>query len=184
MSNSDYKLVSKNDDIVMKKKDNKYKLEFESKIKTYDKLMEIIKKQKFYELLYLLNKDIIESYEGTLKSDKNFDTLLTFSIIEDDEYDEFDKYYIRMNNNMEIEEHSKKIIVTIKGTGMEYKTKDYVKINVDDLKTKISIDKEKMEIDIKLTFKFADKKMPTHIEKSVSLFFNKVIHRFKKYITE
>ena len=41
-----------------------------------------------------------------------------------------------------------------------------------------------MEIKIQLTFKFENKKMPSHIEKSVTLFFNKVIHRFKKYISE
>lgn len=184
MSNSDYKLVSKTDDITMKKKDNKYKLEFESKIKSYDKLMEIIKKQKFYELLYMLNKDIIESYDSKMISDTEFNTLLTFSIVEDDEFNEFDKYYIKMSNLMEIEESSKKISVTIKGKEEDHKTKDYVKINIDDLKTKISIDREKMEIEIKLTFKFAEKKIPTHIEKSASLFFNKVIHRFKKYISE
>jgi hypothetical protein len=146
--------------------------------------MEIIKKQKFYELLYLLNKDIIESYDVKINSDINFDTLLTFSIVEDDEFDEFDKYYIKMNNEMLIEENSKKIMVVIRGLQKDYKTSDYVKINVDDLKTKILIDKEKMEIEIKLTFKFENKKMPTHIEKSVSLFFNKVIHRFKKYISD
>ena len=60
----EYKIISTKNDIMMKKKDTKYKIEFDTTINTYDKLLEIIKQQKFYELIYLLNTDIIEKFES------------------------------------------------------------------------------------------------------------------------
>lgn len=182
MSNSDYKIISKTDGIVMKKKNSKYKLEFETEIKSYDKFIEIIKRNKFYDLLYMLNKDIIESQKSEIISDTELNSLFLISIVESDEYDEFDKYYIKFNSHIEILESKSSFSASFKGKTIDYSHPDYVPIEIDDLKTKILIDKKKSSLEVILSFKFVEKKIPSHIEKSISLFFNKVLHRLKKYL--
>lgn len=185
MSKSEYKIISNSDDILIKKKEDKYKLEFVSDIKNIDSFVKIISTQKFFELMYLLNKDLIDTFKFDAPNSTDSELLYTLSIIEDDEYDEFDKYFIKTTNKMEIKEDDpSKFSCKIKGkSDSDFKYKDYKKITLEDMNVIIQIDKKKSKCELGLSFKFKDKQI-VHVENMLSMLFKKVLYRLKKYLNE
>lgn len=185
MSKSDYKIISNSDDIIIKKKEDKYKLEFVSDIKNIDSFIKIISTHKFFELMYLLNKDLIDNFKFDAINSTDSELLYTLSIMDDDEYDEFDKYFIKTNNQMEIRENnSNNFICKIKSkSDSDFKYKDYKKIYLEDMVISVDINKKKSKCELSLSFKFKEKQI-IHIENVLSMLFKKVLYRLKKYINE
>ncbi len=195
MIKNDYEIMSELDGVFMYKKDTKYKIQFKTKLNQIEKTVEILKKNKFFELNYLLNKDIIEKYESTNIKSSEFKIYYLFSLIDDDEYEEYDKYYIKLSNIAKFEESKTKYAYLIESTNdneiNNNETNDFmnnsnsdIHVKLDNLRILIQIDKINNELQFELKFNYTDKKIVAYIKKTVGLFFNKSLCRLKKYFQE
>lgn len=201
MIRNNYEIISDLDGVQMAKKDNKYKIQFKTELNKIDKIIEILKKNKFYELNYLLNKDIIEKYQMENVGTNNFEIYYLFSLIDDDEYEEYDKYYLKLSNVFKMEESKSKFIYIIDCANNNELTNsinstnstnsinsnepnENIQVKLDNLKITIIIDKNNSELYFELKFNYSDKKIVSYVKKTVGLFFNKSISRLKKYLQE
>ena len=176
-----YKIISNIDNIELKKKNNKYKLNFITTINKSCNIIEIIEKNKIYELLFLLNKDLIKSQNITNCSNNNQDVLIVLSNLsdnDDDEDNQYNNFYISISNNTIITKNN----VEIKGNKNNFVLNDkiYKKFEIDNLNINLNfINTDKIEVE--LSFKYIGETLPIYAEDIMGHFFLKVLRRFKKY---
>lgn len=181
-----YKILSESNGIVMKQKigTNEYKIVMVSSLKSVDRAIDVFKKNKFFDLLHLLNKDIIDTYKST-----DSGVLVVLSIVddEDDIYGEFDKYFINFKPETVCvsDNFSKgKIMFNIRTSIIDTTHDDDVQINLENFDVGVGIDRDEQTIKIIAKFTFVDKKVLTHVKNVMGLFLNKAIGRLKKYFQE
>ena len=176
-----YKIISNIDNIELKKNNNKYKLNFITTVDKSCNIIDIIKQHKLYELLFLLNKDLIKSQNTTNCSDNNEDVLMVlsnFSDNSDDEDDQYNNFYISITNNIKISKNN----IEIKGNKNNFVLNDktYQKFEIDNLNINLNfINDDKIEV--YLSFKYIGVKLPIYVEEIIGHFFSKILRRFKKY---
>ena len=173
----EYKIISDSNNIILKKKENKFKLQFATKVKKNCNIIEIIKENKLYELLYLLNKDIVEEYKCKKISDKEDEIVFIMNKLDEDD-DGTEKNYISINNSIIVEKNKAYII----GKKNNYisKKEDYKKFDVDNFNLKFHLKDEILELE--MSFYYVGNKIPKFIEDLMGRFFKKILHRLKLYL--
>lgn len=179
-----YKILSETNGIVMKQKigTNKYKIEMVSSLESVDRAIDVFKKGKFFDLLHLLNKDIIDNYKSS-----NNEILVVLSVVdeEDDIYGEFDKYFINFKAETTHGDLNNDIVMfNIQTSIIRTTHEDDVQIDLESFDVGVRIDRTKSNIKIVAKFTFADKKVLSHVKNVMGLFLNKAIGRLKKYFQE
>ena len=187
---SNYKIILDKDDIVLKKSDNKFKLEAKKEIKIPCDIISLTESLEIYKLFKLLNDKLITKYKiikNTSDSNSNSDVLLclkNFLKNEEDSDDDDDNNenlyitytnFIKKTNNNNITLEGKKNNIKIDKTGWK-------KIEIDDIILNIEIIDS--ELVLKLKFTFIGDKMPIYAENTTGLIFRKIIKNLLAYYSK
>lgn len=190
---TEYRIITEADEIVLKKKGNKFKLEACKKIKLSCNIIDSVENLEIYNLLKLLNTNLIHKCK-IIKDDKNNETDIIIFLndittnvnlemdSDSDELDKQKKYYISFTNNI-----NRISLNEIRVEGF----KNSIKVNLDDYK-KLEIDNifinfkitSKSELQIVFKFNYIGEKIPIYMENTIGLVFRKIIKNLLKYYSE
>lgn len=185
---SNYKVILDKDDIVLKKKDNTFKLEAKKGIKLPCKIVEMVENMEIYNLFKLLNEKLVSKCK-IMKDNTHPDVLLclkNFISNEDDneddnEEEQDDNYYLTFTNNIKKESNTK-IVVEGKKNSITIDKDGWKKIEIDDVL--MSFELEGTELSIKLKFTYIGEKMPLYAENTVGLVFRKIVKNLLAYFAK
>lgn len=191
-----YKIITDKDDIILKKKDNKIKLETKKKVLLPCNIIELIENLEIYNLFKLLNDKIINKckiLKNDTNKDANKDVILFLNNImkneddnEDNEEDEDENEDEDLNKNFYItftniinKKDKNTIILTGKKNHVSLEKKGWKKIEIDNISIYINLIGD--ELEIKLTFEYIGKKIPIYAENTLGLVFRKIIKNLILY---
>ena len=182
---SSYKTIIDKDNIILKKKDNKIKLESTANIKLPCKIIEMVETLEFYDLLKIVNEKLINKIK-ILKNENNINDIIIFlndlsSNIDDDDDDENEKYnyYITFTNKI-IKNNEDSISINGSKNNVTVNLENYKKLNIDNISIKFDIQDSKLLIILK--FEFEDK-IPIYLENTIGLIFRKMFCNINKYFS-
>ena len=181
---SNYKIITNKDDILLLKKDNKFKLEAKKKIKLPCNIISLTENLEIYNLFKLLNEKIITKCK-IIKNTNDSDILLclgNFSDNNDDdnsnENSDIEINYITYTNNI-IKNNDNNITLIGKKNNIKIDKPDYKKLEIDDIL--LNIELINSELNIKLKFSYIGNKMPIYAENTIGLIFRKIIKNLLCY---
>jgi hypothetical protein len=178
---STFKILTDKDDIILKKKDNKFKLETKKKVKLPCNIIEIVENLEIYNLFKLLNEKLITKCK-IIKKNSNSDVILFLNNImkDNDESDEdSDEHYYLTFTNSVLKKDDKTIILTGKKNHISLDKDGWKKMEIDDIL--ISINLLGDELEINLSFEYIGDKMPIYAENTLGLIFRKIIKNLVLY---
>jgi len=182
---SNYKIITDRDDIILKKKENKFKLEAKKQIKIPCDIISLAESLEIYNLFKLLNDKIITKCK-IMKNTDSFDILLCLSNLlkndndaESDSSDSDEKnFYITWaTNTKKISDNN--IILEGKKNSITIDKEGWKKIEIDDIF--LSIEIVGSELNIGLKFTYIGEKMPIYAENTIGLIFRKIIKNLLTY---
>ena len=178
---STFKILTDKDDIILKKKDNKFKLETKKKVKLPCNIIEIVENLEIYNLFKLLNEKLITKCK-IIKKNSNSDVILFLNNImkDNDESDEDsdENYYLTFTNSV-FKKDDKTIILTGKKNHISLDKDGWKKMEIDDIL--ISINLLGDELEINLSFEYIGDKIPIYAENTLGLIFRKIIKNLVLY---
>lgn len=182
---STYKILTDKDDIILKKKDNKFKLETKKKIKLPCNIIELAESLEIYNLFKLLNEKIINKCK-IIKNNSDSDIILCLNNIMEDEEDENDnesdeKFYLSFTNTIN-KKDADSIVLIGKKNHISLDKEGWKKIEIDDII--IIINLSDSELEIKLSFEYIGEKMPIYAENTLGLVFRKIIKNLILYYSK
>lgn len=187
---SGYKIITEKEDIILKKKDNKFKLETNKKIKIPCNIIELVDKYEIFNLFKLLNEKIITKCK-LIKNDLDNQTNSTDIILylnnfmkneEDSDDNELDEnFYLSFTSSI-IKKTSKSIVLHGKKNHLNLEKEGYKKIQIDNIL--LSVDLENDNIEIKLNFEYIGEKLPMYAENTLGLVFRKMIKNLILYYSK
>lgn len=174
-----YKILTDKDDIILKKKDNKFKLETKKKVKLPCNIIEMAEKLEIYNLFWLLNEKLINKCK-IIKNNSNTDILLCLNNIMEVEEDEGsdENFYITFTNVVN-KNNSNSIIITGTKNHVSLDKEGWKKIQIDNIIISINLFED--ELEIKLSFEYIGEKMPIYAENTLGLIFRKIIKNLILY---
>ena len=183
---STYKILTDKDDIILKKKDNKFKLETKKKVKLPCNIIELTENLEIYNLFKLLNEKLINKCKIIKNnSDTNSDILMCLgNIIKDDDSDDSadddsDEHSYLTFTNSTFKKDNKTIILTGKKNHVRLDKDGWKKIEIDDII--ISINLSGNELEINLSFEYIGEKIPIYAENTLGMVFRKIIKNLVLY---
>ena len=189
---SDYKIITDADEIILKKKNNKYKLEAVKKIKMPCNIIELVENLEIYNLLKLLNENLINKYK-IINNNNNNDIILFLSDIsnnetntnsdsdsdsDSNETEKQKKYYISFTDKI-TKINSNEIIINGLKNDIKVNLDDYKKLEIDNILIYFKI--ENSELQILLKFNYIGEKIPIYMENLIGLIFRKIFKNLIKY---
>lgn len=190
---SEYKIITQAEEIVLKKKGNKFKLEASKKIKLPCNIIDNVENLEIYNQLKLLNENLINKCK-IIQDEKNNETdIIIFlnDIIanpdnetdsDSDEQDKQKKYYISFTNDIN-RISLNEIKVEGKKNSIKINLEDYKKLEIDNIFINFKIT-SKSELQIIFKFNYIGEKIPIFVENTVGLVFRKIIKNLLKYYSE
>lgn len=188
---SSYKILTDKDDIILKKKDNKFKLETKKKVKIPCDIIKLAENFELYNLFKLLNEKLISKCKIINNSSntnadsntfKSADILLCLNNIlknEDDDSDESDEnFYLTFTNSI-LKQDDKSILIGGKKNHISLDKEGWKKIEIDDISLQINLVGNELEIN--LSFKYIGEKMPIYAENTIGLIFRKIVKNLVLY---
>ena len=174
-----YKIITDKDDIILKKKDNKFKLETKKKVKLPCDIINLVENLEIYNLFKLLNDKLINKYK-IIKNNLDTDILLCFNNIinEDDDDNSDDNFYITFRNTI-TKNDINSILITGKKNHISLDKEGWKKIAIDNILISINLIKD--ELEIKLNFEYIGDKIPIYAENTLGLIFRKIIKNLILY---
>lgn len=184
---NNYKIISNKDNIILKKNDNKFKLESKSKVKKKCNIIELAENFEIYNLFKLLNEKLIHKLKIIKKdnSDKKneADIIIFFNNImkDNDDSDDDKNYYISFTNI--INKKSDNLITLIGNKNhISVDKENYKKMDIDNIL--LNIDLVNDELEIKLSFDYVGEKILIIMENTLGLVFRKIIKNLILYYSE
>jgi hypothetical protein len=186
---NNYKIISDKDNIILKKNDNKFKLDSKSKVKKKCNIIELAENYEIYNLFKLLNEKLIHKLKIIKKDNsekKNeVDIIIFFNNImknDEDSDDEDNKnYYISFTNI--INKKSENSITLLGNKNHISIDKDnYKKMDIDNIS--LNIDLVNDELEINLSFEYVGEKILIIMENTLGLVFRKIIKNLILYYSE
>lgn len=180
---STYKTVTNKDDIILKKKNNKFKLETKKKIRLPCNIIELAENSEIFNLFKLLNDKLINKCK-TMKNNKNYDVMLFLNnILETENSDESNdnsnkNYYLSFTSNV-INKDKNSITLEGKKNHKSIDKDGWKKIEIDNIIFYINLINDQLEIE--LTFEYIGEKMPIYAENTLGLIFRKIIKNLILY---
>jgi hypothetical protein len=191
---SEYKIITEADGIVLKKKDNKFKLEASKRIKVPCNIIESVENLEIYNLFKLLNENLINKCK-IMQDDKNNETdiLIFLNDISSDSNANSDsdsdnpdnkpkKYYVSFTN-LVTRNGSNEIKIEGKKNSVKVNLDDYKKLEIDDILINFKIT-SKSELLILFKFNYIGEKIPIYMENTIGLVFRKIMKNLLKYYSE
>jgi hypothetical protein len=174
-----YKIITDKDDIILKKKDNKFKLEAKKQVKIPCNIISLAENLEIYNLFKLLNEKIINKCK-IIKNTSDSDVIIFLNDITtidnenaDEENSETNKnLYITYANNI-IKKNENSICLNGKKNHIKIDKDEYKKIEIDDII--LNIDLINSDLNITLKFNFIGEKIPIYAENTIGLIFRKII---------
>ena len=187
---SDYKIITDADVIILKKKNNKFKLEAVKKIKIPCNIIELVENLEIYNLLKLLNENLIHKYK-IIKNNDNNDIILFLSDISNNETnsdsnsesesesnEKSKKYYISFADKI-TKISSNEIMINGLKNDIKVNLDDYRKMEIDNILIYFKI--VNSELQILLKFNYIGEKIPIYMENLIGLIFRKIFKNLIKY---
>lgn len=192
---NNYKIISDKDNIILKKNDNKFKLNSKSKVKKKCNIIELAENYEIYNLFKLLNEKLIHKLKIIKKdnSDKKneADIIIFFNNImkndedsedsEDSNDDDNKNYYISFTNiiNKKCENS-----ITLFGNKnhISIDKENYKKMDIDNILLNITLVNDELEIN--LSFEYVGEKILIIMENTLGLVFRKIIKNLILYYSE
>lgn len=187
---SDYKIITDADGIILKKKNNKFKLEAVKKIKIPCNIIELVENLEIYNLLKLLNENLIHKYK-IIKNNDNNDIILFLSDISNNETnsdsnsesesesnEKSKKYYISFADKI-TKISSNEIMINGLKNDIKVNLDDYRKMEIDNILIYFKI--VNSELQILLKFNYIGEKIPIYMENLIGLIFRKIFKNLIKY---
>ena len=183
---STYKILTDKDDIILKKKDNKFKLETKKKVKLSCNIIELVESLEIYNLFKLINDKLISKCKIIKKNsteNTNTDIILCLcNIMKDEEdnndYDSDENFYLSFTNTVS-KKDANTITLTGKKNNIKIDKEGWKKIEIDDILIHINLSDG--ELEIKLSFEYIGEKMPMYAENTIGLVFRKIIKNLVLY---
>jgi hypothetical protein len=184
---STYKILTDKDDIVLKKKDNKFKLETKKKVKLPCNIIKLAENFEIYNLFKLLNDKLISkckviknNSDTNLDSNKTADILLCLNNIfkEDDSDNSDENFYLTFTNSI-LKKDDNTIILSGKKNHISLDKNGWKKIEIDDMTLCVNLYGDELEIN--LNFEYIGEKMPIYAENTIGLIFRKIIKNLVLY---
>ena len=191
---SGYKIITEADEIVLKKKDNKFKLEANKKVKQSCNIIESVENLEIYNLLKLLNETLINKCKIMRdETDSSIDIILFLNDISnlagvdsesdsDEKNDRSKKYYISFTNLI-TKISPNEIRVEGKKNSIKVNLNEYKKLEIDDIVINFKIS-SKSELQILFKFNYTGEKIPIYMENTIGLVFRKIMKNLLKYYSE
>ena len=185
---STYKILTDKDEIILKKKDNKFKLETKKKIKLPCDIIELAENSEIFNLFKLLNDKLISKCK-IIKNNQNSDIILFLNNLmksddsdETDESDESDKnFYLSFTSEI-VNKEKNSISLEGKKNHKSIDKEGWKKIEIDNIKFLINLIDD--ELEIKLSFEYIGEKMPIYAENTLGLIFRKIIKNLTLYYSK
>ena len=192
---TEYKIITEADEIVLMKRDNKFKLEASKKVKIPCGIIQSVENLEIYNLLKLLNETLIHKCK-IMQDDKDnqIDILLFLNDISgnlkktdsDSDSDENNtrekKYYISFTNSIK-KINSNEIRVEGKKNSIKVNLDEYKKLEIDNIAINFKIT-SKSELQILFKFNYIGETIPIYMENTIGLVFRKIIKNLLKYYSE
>ena len=182
---STFKILTDKDDIILKKKDNKFKLETKKKVKQPCNIIELVENFEIFNLFKLLNEKLISKCK-IIKKNSNSDVILFLNNIMKDNDDDFgedsdENFYLTFTNSV-FKKDDKTIILTGKKNHISLDKDGWKKIEIDDITISIKLLGDELEIN--LSFEYIGEKMPIYAENTLGLIFRKIIKNLVLYYSK
>lgn len=192
---TEYKIITEADEIVLMKRDNKFKLEASKKVKIPCGIIKSVENLEIYNLLKLLNETLIHKCK-IMQDDKDnqIDILLFLNDISgnlkktdsDSDSDENNtrekKYYISFTNSIK-KINLNEIRVEGKKNSIKVNLDEYKKLEIDNIAINFKIT-SKSELQILFKFNYIGETIPIYMENTIGLVFRKIIKNLLKYYSE
>lgn len=184
---SNYKTILDKDDIVLKKKDNTFKLEANKNIKIPSKILDMIESMEIYNLFKVLNPKLITKSKIMDASTSNPQILLCLkNFMENDEDQEEnsnseENFYISFTNTIKEKDNSS---ITLEGkrNNLSIEKDGWKKLEIDDITFSAKLSGS--ELSIKLKFTYIGEKMPVYAENAIGLVFRKFVKNLMEYLSK
>ena len=174
---SHYKIITEKDNIILKKKDNKFKLEAKKKIKLPCDIINQIENFEIFNLLKSLNEDMLYKYK-IINKDDSTNVILYIKNFLNDYYLE-ENYYITFTNKIN-KINDNHIILT--GTKNDIDKDGYKKLHIDNIYMEIELIDN--ELNGKFKFNTIEDEMPIYIENNNGTVFRKIFKNLIKHYSE
>ena len=200
-----YKTIIDKDDIILMKKENKFKLEVTKKVNLPCDIINLTENLEIYHLLKLLNDKLITKckiIKNTNEPDEfninpsanvnpnpnpnaNSDILLCFNNFfknkddSDSDSESIDKNFYITYTNYITKIGNNNIKINGKKNFIRIDKDDYKKIEIDDILLHLELNGS--ELNIKLKFNYIGDKMPIYAENTIGLIFWKMIKNLSAY---
>ena len=175
-----YKILTDKDNIILKKKDNKFILETKKKVKLPCDIINLVENLEIYNLFKLLNEKLISKCK-IIKNKSNSDVIICLNNIiknsdEDDGSDE--NFYITFTNNLN-KKDPQTIVLDGKKNHINLNKEGWKKIEIDNVLIQVNLIQD--ELKINLSFDYIGEKMPIYAENTLGLVFRKIIKNLVLY---
>jgi hypothetical protein len=174
---SHYKIITDKDNIILKKKDNKFKLEANKKIKLPCDIINQIENYEIFNKLKLLNEDMLYKYK-IINKDECINIILYIKNFLNDYYLE-ENYYITFTSKIN-KINDNHIILT--GTKNDIDKDGYKKLQIDNIYMEIQLVNN--ELNVKFKFNTIEDEMPIYIENNIGSVFRKIFKNLIKHYSE
>jgi hypothetical protein len=174
---SSYKILTNKDDVVLKKKDNKFKLETKKKVKLPCNIINLAENFEIFNLFKLLNEKLISkckimNINSSTNLDKTADILICLNnILKKNYYLSFTNYILKQDD--------KSILLHGKKNHISLDKDEWKKIDINDITLQINLSGDELEIN--LSFEYIGDKMPTYAENTIGMIFRKIIKNLVLY---
>jgi len=172
-----YKIITEKDNIILKKKDNKFKLEAVKKVKLPCGIIDLVENLEIYNLFKSLNEEMVYKCK-IYKKDNNSDVILYIKNFLNDYYLD-ENYYITFSNKVNRIDQNH---IELLGTKNDIIKDGYKKLDIDNIHLDIKL--VDSELNIKLKFNIVEDEMPIYIENNIGLVFRKIIKNLIKHFSE
>jgi len=185
----DYEIIIQKENLLLLQKNNKIKLEIKSKVKSNCNVIDDIKSNLFYKILYKLNEDLIDKIKIINKVDNldNIDsqdiTIFLKSLYNNGDSDSDDndkKYYITFDSKI-IYDNNNINYICINGEKNlnQIEKSDYKKINVENIFIKINVENDILTLKMKIIT--SQNTMPIYVITLFGKIITKMFNRLLKY---
>ena len=175
---SHYKIISESEGMMLAKKDNKFKLEINSKVEKSCNILKMIDNNTFFDLLTKINPDILK--ETRIELDENDKTNIYLILNELDE-DEDEKLYISFTSKIKHID-TNDIIIIGKKNELRIDDPNYKKIEIDNLLINVKLVDNMLSIKLKILY--TGKQLPIFSENMIGHMFKKIFKRLLQYYNQ
>jgi len=176
----DWVLILSEKDISLFQNETSYKMTFDVKKSenTYSSILEIIKNNDFFELLYELNRDFIEKFTSVITDEGAQCVDIKIKNKKRDFYN-FEHFTIHINCCSEIKEKEKKIVIY----SLPFDNNNVLENEIYLSNFIIEISEQKDNVSFLITYNFDDEIFDTDVLKMcLSMYILKIYYRLKLYL--